>query len=349
MRARVRPASLGDVDEMNRLQHGSYPPSLHEQRDVLAAIVKQGMSFVVDDADATTGTLVAYALVHGIRDPADPPRLNTAETANTADRGYGGHVFIHDVCVQPESRSQRIASSLAALVLREACVQGAPSVTLIAVQGSRLFWERHGFTSTVQPTTGGAQLLSSTHVQAAGFRRKLYAERVHALETCAAAQGRALDPVALSKHRDADAAEAAEAEAAAAQAAEAEAEAEATARRPRRRSREALADWWKLSRAPSTTLEYIRTHPRVPWDWAPNGHGVHQALLAVSRAHNMRGGSRDMTSQRARSASSTLRSSCMHDRRGFRGVSRAVDARNGHGVHQALLALSQVRLSRGLS
>jgi hypothetical protein len=78
-------------------------------------------------------------------------------------------VFIHDVCVQPESRSQRIASSLAALVLREACVQGAPSVTLIAVQGSRLFWERHGFTSTVQPTTGGAQLLSygedATHMR----------------------------------------------------------------------------------------------------------------------------------------------------------------------------------------
>lgn len=85
--------------------------------------------------------VLGYALSHPWR-AYDPPALNVplGELPPRPDTYY-----IHDVALLPELRGSGAAALVVALLLARARKEGFASVSLIAVNGSAGFWERHGF------------------------------------------------------------------------------------------------------------------------------------------------------------------------------------------------------------
>lgn len=56
--------------------------------------------------------------------------------------------YLHDLCLLPVARRVRAASKIVEALVKHATVEGYPTMTLVAVNGSVPFWERHGFVVT---------------------------------------------------------------------------------------------------------------------------------------------------------------------------------------------------------
>lgn len=85
--------------------------------------------------------ILGYAVSHPWR-AYDPPALNARLGAlpHPADTYY-----IHDVALLPELRGSGAAALVVALLLARAQKEALPSVSLVAVNNSVGFWERHRF------------------------------------------------------------------------------------------------------------------------------------------------------------------------------------------------------------
>ena len=67
--------------------------------------------------------------------------------------------YIHDLCLLPVTRRLGAASKIVSALVKHAEAQGYPTMTLVAVNGSVAFWEKHGFAVTEEPALY-AKLLS---------------------------------------------------------------------------------------------------------------------------------------------------------------------------------------------
>ena len=67
--------------------------------------------------------------------------------------------YIHDLCLLPVTRRVGAASKIIGALTKHAEAQGYPTMTLVAVNGSIAFWEKHGFVVTEEPALY-AKLLS---------------------------------------------------------------------------------------------------------------------------------------------------------------------------------------------
>jgi ribosomal protein S18 acetylase RimI-like enzyme len=85
--------------------------------------------------------IFGYAVSHPWR-AYDPPLLNArlGELPRQPDTYY-----IHDVALLPELRGSGAAALVVALLLARAQKEALPSVSLVAVNNSVGFWERHRF------------------------------------------------------------------------------------------------------------------------------------------------------------------------------------------------------------
>jgi ribosomal protein S18 acetylase RimI-like enzyme len=85
--------------------------------------------------------ILGYAVSHPWR-AYDPPALNAqlGELPRQPETYY-----IHDVALLPELRGTGAAALVVALLLARAQKEVLPSVSLVAVNNSVGFWERHGF------------------------------------------------------------------------------------------------------------------------------------------------------------------------------------------------------------
>ena len=81
-----------------------------------------------------------YVLSHPWRDT--PPSLNTplGELPGDATTYY-----LHDHALMPVARRIGAASKIVEALTKHAMARGFPTMTLVAVNGSRGFWEKHGF------------------------------------------------------------------------------------------------------------------------------------------------------------------------------------------------------------
>jgi GNAT superfamily N-acetyltransferase len=135
----VRPSTANDVGYFVDLQRLCYAPELHEGPEVFMSIVKRGMSH---SAENDAGVVIGYALAHPIKDVGSPPGLGGHDDDTDQEQQQQQHLFVHDVAVHPVWRGTGVASRLVDAVFKMA---GFKSVSLVSVQGSRPFWERHGF------------------------------------------------------------------------------------------------------------------------------------------------------------------------------------------------------------
>jgi len=85
--------------------------------------------------------ILGYAVSHPWR-AYDPPALNArlGELPHQPETYY-----VHDVALLPELRGSGAAALVVALLLARARKEAFTSASLVAVNGSAGFWERHGF------------------------------------------------------------------------------------------------------------------------------------------------------------------------------------------------------------
>ena len=140
------PADLGAIDFIARLVH----PALPERPEVFAEKLRlfPAGCLVLARGPAVLG----YALSHPWGFPAVP-----------ALDGFLGALpenpcclFLHDVAVLPEARARGAASALVPRLEAVARRQGLDALALVAVYGTRPFWERLGFRHVESPTLPAA-------------------------------------------------------------------------------------------------------------------------------------------------------------------------------------------------
>jgi len=120
-------------------------PGFFEAPEVLAErqrLYRNGC-YLLEIGDKPAG----YVLSHPWRS-GSLPALNTLleELPATPDTYY-----LHDLALLPVARRIGAASHIVSALIKHADVQGFPELSLVAVNGSQGFWERHGFSTVGQP------------------------------------------------------------------------------------------------------------------------------------------------------------------------------------------------------
>ncbi len=114
-------------------------PSLHEAPEVLAErqrLYPYGC-YLLEIGERPAG----YVLSHPWRAGSLPP-LNAKLGAIPADAAT---YYLHDLALLPVARRIGAASQIVRALIKHAEAGGYPTITLVAVNGSQGFWERHGF------------------------------------------------------------------------------------------------------------------------------------------------------------------------------------------------------------
>ncbi|MCB8820082.1 GNAT family N-acetyltransferase [Microvirga rosea] len=87
------------------------------------------------------GRLIGYALTHPWRFGA-PPALNSRLQTIPVDATT---YYLHDVALLPDARGKGHAAGIVNQIAEHARTSGFDNLSLVAVNGSRVFWERLGF------------------------------------------------------------------------------------------------------------------------------------------------------------------------------------------------------------
>ena len=139
-----RPATTDDLDAVERIGNAIHV-NLQERPEVFAnklALFPQGC-FVL----ARNGSLAGYSIAHPWAlgsVPALDTLMATLPPSPTC-------LYIHDVVVLPAARGRGAAGVLVDLYEAVARRNDLPSLALVSVYGTYVFWERFGFQTTADP------------------------------------------------------------------------------------------------------------------------------------------------------------------------------------------------------
>lgn len=142
----ARPMIPDDLAGVDRLQREVYGPQFVEDLAVFGDKLQRFPEGCW--TSVTGGTMVGYLFSHPAQFAA-PPALNRLLTG-TADRP--DCYFIHDVVVAPSHRGAGVGTRLVSAALTVAVRRGYTRAALVSVQGSRPYWERHGFDVVEAPS-----------------------------------------------------------------------------------------------------------------------------------------------------------------------------------------------------
>ncbi|MCB5176315.1 GNAT family N-acetyltransferase [Microvirga lenta] len=139
-----RPMTSPDLDRVQELAdriHVDHP----EDRDVLAERLElyPAGCHVLEEG----GSIVGYALTHPWRFGEPPPLNERLRGIPPVPTTY----YIHDVALLPGGRGKGHAADIAERVAEHARSEGFTNMSLVAVNGSRRFWERLGFRAEAVP------------------------------------------------------------------------------------------------------------------------------------------------------------------------------------------------------
>lgn len=114
-------------------------PTFHESGEVLAERQRlyHNGCYLLEIGERPTG----YVLSHPWHAESLPP-LNTALGAIPADAST---YYLHDLALLPVARRVGAASQIVRALIKHAQANGFATMSLVAVNGSSGFWERHGF------------------------------------------------------------------------------------------------------------------------------------------------------------------------------------------------------------
>lgn len=141
-------ADLAAVHALSRRVHPAYP----EDREVFAErlLLYPGGCFVCEDGRRHLG----YAISHPwLRQSV--PALNARLLALPQP---GDTYYIHDIALAPEGRGTGHGATIVDLLKRHARENGFGDITLVAVNRSTTFWQRHGFVAQATPALGKKSL-----------------------------------------------------------------------------------------------------------------------------------------------------------------------------------------------
>jgi GNAT superfamily N-acetyltransferase len=132
---------MGAVEKIAGIVH----PGFYEAPEVLAErqrIYHNG-GYFLEVGERPAGYVLSHPWVLG-----DLPELNTLLGAlpEEADTYY-----IHDLALLPMARRIGAASFIVEALAKHARARGFPTMSLVAVNGSRGFWERHEFLAADGP------------------------------------------------------------------------------------------------------------------------------------------------------------------------------------------------------
>ena len=163
------PADLGRILE---IQKASYTEIPQERGEVLAEkfmLFPVGCRVYVRD-ERVEGYLFSHP---GILD--NPPKLDTALHAIPENADC---YFIHDVVVAPNARGDGAGALMLAHAERVAAKMNFNFLALVAVQDSRGYWEKHGFSeSALTNSSELPSILSGYQSTAAYLIKKLNSDR----------------------------------------------------------------------------------------------------------------------------------------------------------------------------
>lgn len=153
---KLRPLHEADATALLAVQALAYPPSHHESWAVLGRRLQlwpQGCWGAEGDAG-----LCAYVISHPWQQGRPVPLHGVLESLPARPDAY----HLHDLALHPDARGRGVAAQLVEAVLRQAAAAGLDTLTLVAVQGSRPFWERMGFRASpaALPAAYGADALA---------------------------------------------------------------------------------------------------------------------------------------------------------------------------------------------
>lgn len=133
-----RPMAAGDLDAVKAMAdriHLDHPEDMAVFAERLA-LYPAGCHVA-----QAGGALVGYALSHPWR-YGEPPPLNTPLGAIPA---AATTFYLHDIALLAEGRGKGLAGRIVAQLASHAEEEGFGNLSLVAVNGSQLFWERCGF------------------------------------------------------------------------------------------------------------------------------------------------------------------------------------------------------------
>jgi ribosomal protein S18 acetylase RimI-like enzyme len=96
--------------------------------------------YLLEVGDKPAGYVLSHPWIYGTL-----PSLNTLLKRLPAEPDT---YYLHDLCLLPVARRVGAASKIVDALVKHASVEGYPTMTLVAVNGSIPFWQRHGFEST---------------------------------------------------------------------------------------------------------------------------------------------------------------------------------------------------------
>lgn len=119
-------------------------PGFYEAPEILAERQKlyRNGCYLLEVGERPTG----YVLSHPWRDT--PPALNAALGELPADAST---YYVHDLALMPVARRVGAASQIINALTKHAAARGFATMSLIAVNGSQGFWEKHGFAVADRP------------------------------------------------------------------------------------------------------------------------------------------------------------------------------------------------------
>ncbi len=133
-----RPMEPVDLEEVHSIADRTHP----DHPEDFAVLAERRQLFPdgckVLDRD---GAIVGYAISHPWLFGA-PPALNSLLGALPAEPNT---LYLHDLAIASAARGNGCASRAVQQLAGLATQLGLPNVSLVAVSGSRVFWEKHGF------------------------------------------------------------------------------------------------------------------------------------------------------------------------------------------------------------
>ncbi len=148
-----RPIHDDDLTQVLCVQRQCYPPAMQEGPAVVRArIASSGRtSWVAVVDDEVHGYLFAYPSVLGKAAALNAP-FALATQPDT--------LYLHDLAISPALVGSGVAKRLVRLADHVACAMELAYAALIAVQGSRPFWEKRGFRQYEQADAALEHVLS---------------------------------------------------------------------------------------------------------------------------------------------------------------------------------------------
>ncbi|CAN5277314.1 GNAT family N-acetyltransferase [soil metagenome] len=135
----LRPMTASDLAHIDRLQHDAYRSEFREDLAVYGdklAFFPRGC-WIGCRGDVEVGYLFSHPF-----DAQHPPALNEVLSIDLARCDA---YFVHDVVVHSSCRGVGLASLFVEQALQIARERSYPLIGLVAVQGARDYWARHGF------------------------------------------------------------------------------------------------------------------------------------------------------------------------------------------------------------